>query len=127
MDRSIAKLLKSPRKLRIELHDEDADGDTAGVAIDRPKLLTEVGNGRRLIETYGRNIRYCPKDDCWLYFGGKVWLKDKRTVHVHDLMKRVLIQMQQEAFCVLVFGRSSPHGQAESRSVTEEGQRTVDR
>ncbi len=97
VDRSIAKLLKSPRKLRIELHDEDADGDTAGVAIDRPKLLTEVGNGRRLIETYGRNIRYCPEDDCWLYFGGKVWLKDKRTVHVHDLMKRVLIQMQQEA------------------------------
>lgn len=97
VDRCIKKLLKEPRRLQIVQRNEDADGDTTGVSIDRPKLLTEVGNGRRLIETYGRNIRYCPEDDCWLYFGGKVWLKDKRTVHVHDLMKRVLISMQQEA------------------------------
>ena len=33
----------------------------------------------------------------WLHWGGKVWLADRRAVHIHDLMKRVLIQMQQEA------------------------------
>lgn len=96
LKRSIDKLLLEPRRPFVN-HVVDENGDTTGVAIDRPKLLTEVGNARRLIEAYGLNIRYCPDDDCWLYFGGKVWLRDRRAVHIHDLMKRVLIQMQAEA------------------------------
>jgi putative DNA primase/helicase len=94
---SIENLLKEPRRPFVNHVATDENGDVTGISIDRPKLCTEVGNGRRLIEMYGRNIRYCPDDNCWLYFGGKVWLKDRMSVHVHDLMKRVLIQMQTEA------------------------------
>jgi len=97
LDGSIKNLLKEPRRPFVNHIAMDESGDVTGISIDRPKLLTEVGNGRRLIEMYGRNIRYCPDDNCWLYFGGKVWLKDRMAVHVHDLMKRVLIQMQIEA------------------------------
>jgi putative DNA primase/helicase len=96
LDHTIIKLLKEPRRPFIN-HVVTDGMDETGISIDRPKLLTEVGNARRLIEAYGKNIRYCPEDDCWLYFGGKVWLKDKAAVHVHDLMKRVLIGMQTEA------------------------------
>ncbi len=71
--------------------------DANGMVVDRPKLLTEVGNARRLIESQGRNIRYCADDGCWLYFGGKVWLTDRKEVHLHDLMKRELIDMQKRS------------------------------
>jgi P4 family phage/plasmid primase-like protien len=96
LDNSIHKLLKEPRRPFVRSA-VDADGELTGVSVDRPKLNTEVGNARRLIEAYGKNIRYCPEDNCWLYFNGKVWVVDRHEVHVHDLMKRVLIQMQQEA------------------------------
>jgi putative DNA primase/helicase len=96
VERCIKKLLKEPRRPFVNTVLDEA-GDLTGISIDRPKLLTEVGNGRRLIEVYGRNIRYCSEDGCWLYFGGKVWLTDKRGIHVDDLMKRMLIQMQQES------------------------------
>jgi P4 family phage/plasmid primase-like protien len=96
LDNSIQKLLKEPRRPFVRSA-TDVDGELTGVSVDRPKLNTEVGNARRLIETYGKNIRYCPEDNCWLYFNGKVWIVDRHEVHVHDLMKRVLILMQQEA------------------------------
>jgi hypothetical protein len=50
LDRSIGKLLKEPRRPFVS-HVVDDDGETTGLSIDRPKLLTEVGNGRRLIES----------------------------------------------------------------------------
>jgi putative DNA primase/helicase len=68
-----------------------------GVAVERPKLLTEVGNARRLIETYGKNIRFSSEDGTWLFFGGKVWQLDRHGIYIDDLMKRVLITMQNEA------------------------------
>jgi hypothetical protein len=96
LERSITKLLKEPRKLSVK-HVLDMSGETMGLSVDRPKLLTEVGNGRRLIEAYGKNIRYSTDDGFWLYYGGKVWQTDRRGVHVDDLIKRVLMFMQEEA------------------------------
>ena len=96
LERSIAKLLKEPRKLIVKQALE-VSGETMGLSVDRPKLLTEVGNARRLIEAYGKNIRYSTDDALWLYFGGKVWQTDRRGVHIDDLMKRVLMSMQEEA------------------------------
>ena len=75
---------------------EDIGEESAGTLVTRPKLLTEVGNGRRLIESYGRIIRYCAEKNIWIYFNGKVWLPDDSLVHVHDLMKRMLIELQKD-------------------------------
>jgi putative DNA primase/helicase len=74
-----------------------ASSGGSGLTVERPKLLTEVGNARRLIETYGKNIRFSSEDGIWLYFGGKVWQLDRHGIHIDDLMKRVLITMQNEA------------------------------
>lgn len=94
LDASIQKLLKEPRVLA---NGVDESGEKTGVSVDRPKLLTEVGNARRLIEAYGKNIRYCSEDGQWLFFGGKVWQLDRHKVHLHDLVKRILMGMQAEA------------------------------
>lgn len=94
LDRTIKKLLASPR-VRINTADNTADGD--GISIDRPKLLTEVGNARRLIEAHGKNIRYCFETDSWYFFNGKIWEMDRRSVHIQDLLKRMLIQMQADS------------------------------
>jgi len=96
LEGAIKKLLLTPRQPFVN-HVAESDTDVTGLSIDRPKLLTEVGNGRRLIETYGLNTRYCPDDDEWMYWSGKVWLVDRKSVHIHDLMKRVLMGMQTEA------------------------------
>jgi putative DNA primase/helicase len=75
---------------------EDIGEESVATLVTRPKLLTEVGNGRRLIESYGRIIRYCAEKNIWIYFNGKVWLPDDSLVHVHDLMKRMLIELQKD-------------------------------
>ena len=94
LDRTIKKLLASPRLSRKQVMEANEDD---GISIDRPKLLTEVGNARRLIEAHGRNIRYCFETDNWYFFNGRIWEMDRRSVHIQDLLKRMLIKIQADA------------------------------
>src|SRR5579862_1113394 len=68
-----------------------------GFVIDRPKNLTEVGNGRRLLEAYGKNLRYATDLDLWFIYDKGLWIADRRSKKTQDLLKQVLIGIQLEA------------------------------
>ena len=38
--------------------------------------LTDLGNAKRLVKKYGKNIRYCHKWRTWLVWDGKRWVRD---------------------------------------------------
>ena len=74
-------------------------GDPAR-SVDVPDLetredLTELGNARRLVRLYGRNLRYVEAWG-WLVWDGKRWTKDE-TGAVMRLAKRVALSFYQDA------------------------------
>lgn len=57
--------------------------------------LTELGNARRLVRLYGRNLRYVEAWG-WLVWDGKRWTKDE-TGAVMRIAKRVALSFYQDA------------------------------
>jgi len=52
------------------------------------RTLTDVGNSRRLIDTYGSAIRYTPGLG-WFYWEGQYWCPDAEELHLKELAKRI--------------------------------------
>lgn len=101
-DRTIQNALNLPPLTSGIIWQKDGTVNTGvssedGIAVDRPKLLTEVGNGRRLIEAYGKNLRYVTDLDSWFVYDKGVWISDRKSKRVQDLLKQVLIGVQIEA------------------------------
>lgn len=55
---------------------EDENKDQGGGATSRRNHLTDVGNGKRLIERHGHGLRYCWPWSKWLYWDGRRWAVD---------------------------------------------------
>lgn len=66
-----------------------------GIEVDRPINLTEVGNARRLIQSHGKNLRFCVDDQRWRAYTGSVWTIDKEEI-VKLWMKAVLSDIQRQ-------------------------------
>lgn len=67
--------------------DQDAiDAEDGGVLGSR--TLTDVGNGRRLVDTFGSAIRYTPGLG-WFYWDGNYWKPDIETLELQELAKRI--------------------------------------
>jgi putative DNA primase/helicase len=59
------------------------DGGTPG-----RRSLTDVGNGRRLVDTYGSAIRYTPNLG-WFHWDGTYWKPDQESLEMQELAKRI--------------------------------------
>ena len=59
------------------------DGGTPGF-----RTLTDVGNGRRLIDTYGSAVRYTPGLG-WFHWDGQYWKPDVEELEISELAKRI--------------------------------------
>lgn len=59
------------------------DGGTPGY-----RTLTDVGNGRRLIDTYGSAVRYTPGLG-WFHWDGQYWKPDVEELEISELAKRI--------------------------------------
>ena len=67
--------------------DADAlDGDSGGM-IGR-RTLSDVGNGRRLIDTFGSALRYTPGLG-WFHWTGAYWKPDVEDLEINELAKRI--------------------------------------
>ena len=67
--------------------DYDAVSEEAG---GRPgfRTLTDVGNGRRLVDTYGSAIKYTPGLG-WFHWDGNYWKPDVEEIEMRELAKRI--------------------------------------
>jgi putative DNA primase/helicase len=68
---------KDPDALRPE------DGGTPG-----KRTLTDVGNGRRIVDTFGSAIRYTPGLG-WFHWEGGYWKPDVENLEMQELAKRL--------------------------------------
>lgn len=67
--------------------DQDAiDPEDGGILGAR--TLTDVGNGRRLVDTFGSAVRYTPGLG-WFYWDGNYWKPDIETLELQELAKRI--------------------------------------
>lgn len=62
-----------------------------------PRALTDIGNGERLVDRHGRDLRYCHAFDSWLVWDGQRWTRDE-TAEVERRAKEVLtVALAEEA------------------------------
>jgi putative DNA primase/helicase len=61
-----------------------------------PIHRTDLGNARRLIDRFGKGLRYCPKWGAWLIWDGRRWREDE-TGEIHRLAKRTVRHIGAEA------------------------------
>lgn len=61
----------------------EEDGGTPG-----RRSLTDTGNGRRLVDTYGSAIRYTPNLG-WFHWDGTYWKPDQEELEMQELSKRI--------------------------------------
>jgi putative DNA primase/helicase len=52
------------------------------------RSLTDTGNGRRLVDTYGSAIRYTPSLG-WFHWDGQYWKPDAEDLEMQELAKRI--------------------------------------
>lgn len=58
--------------------------------------LTDLGNARRLVRLFGKNIRYCHAWKQWLVWNGKRWQPDE-TGELQRLAKNTALSIYEEA------------------------------
>jgi P4 family phage/plasmid primase-like protien len=58
--------------------------------------MTDLGNARRLVAKYGRDLHYCYPWNCWLIWDGKRWAKDS-TGRIYRLAKQTVADMYAAA------------------------------
>jgi putative DNA primase/helicase len=61
----------------------EAEGGTPG-----RRTLTDIGNGRRLVDSFGASIRYTPGIG-WFIWDGTYWRPDAEDLGMHELAKRI--------------------------------------
>jgi P4 family phage/plasmid primase-like protien len=71
-------------------------GEPVVATQEDPINRTDLGNARRLVKRYGKNIRYCPKWGSWLCWDGKRWREDE-TGAIYRLAKRTVRSIGAEA------------------------------
>lgn len=59
--------------------------------------LSDTGNARRFVDTYGNWIRYNFDNKTWVIYDGKTWVKDT-TQQVKNLADKMIKEMQKEYF-----------------------------
>lgn len=59
--------------------------------------MTDTGNARRFIDTYGEILKYNFDNKCWVIWDGKTWLRDQ-TQKVKNLADKMIKEMQREYF-----------------------------
>jgi P4 family phage/plasmid primase-like protien len=68
--------------------------------IERPDQqghhLTDAGNGRRLVDKYESDIRYCVDERCWYVWNGVRWWKDSVN-NIRELAKEIANDIRNEA------------------------------
>jgi putative DNA primase/helicase len=52
------------------------------------RTLTDVGNGRRLVDAYGGAIRYTPNLG-WFHWDGQYWKPDAEEIEMRELSKKI--------------------------------------
>lgn len=68
---------------------KDVDAiDAEDGGIPGRRTLTDVGNGRRLVDTYGSAIRYTPGLG-WFHWQGNYWKPDIEELEMQELAKRI--------------------------------------
>lgn len=67
--------------------DVDALSVEAGGRIES-RSLTDVGNGRRLVDSFGSTIRYTP-DVGWFVWNGHYWKPDQRMNEIKEIAKYI--------------------------------------
>lgn len=60
--------------------------------------LTELGNGERLAQTKGRDMRYVPELKGWVVWNGQSWIEDADDLVAASKAKEVVKEMKSEAF-----------------------------
>lgn len=55
----------------------------------------DMGNAARLSDAFGESILYCYTDDCWFYFDGRCWVRDKTGV-IERLCDQLIEEMRHE-------------------------------
>jgi hypothetical protein len=66
------------------------DGGIAG-----QRSLTDVGNGRRIVDNFGEGIRYTPGLG-WFTWSGTHWKNDIENLGLRELAKRVSVTIASE-------------------------------
>lgn len=61
----------------------EEDGGTPGM-----RSMSDTGNGRRLVDSFGRGIRYTPGLG-WHYWAGHHWKNDVEELHLKELTKKI--------------------------------------
>lgn len=67
--------------------DKDALNDEEGGEMGS-RTLTDTGNGRRLVDTYGSRLRYTPGLG-WFFWTGDYWMPDTEELHTREITKRI--------------------------------------
>ena len=62
-----------------------------------PYHFTDTGNGLRLVNQFGAELRYCPESTMWLVWTGKYWAWDVGTLLVQEKMKEIVVGIHKEA------------------------------
>lgn len=74
----------------VDALDEEEGGVMGG------RTLTDTGNGRRLVDTYGSTLRYTPGLG-WFHWNGQYWKPDTENLEVRELSKRLASVVGAEA------------------------------
>ncbi len=72
-----------------ELHDEFPPAMSGGDAKLMPRALSDVGNGERIVDQHGGDLRYCHALNTWLVWRGNRWGIDD-TAEIQRRAKQVL-------------------------------------
>ena len=68
-------------------HDPDAIGEDEGGTPGK-RTLTDVGNGRRLVDAFGPAVRYTPGLG-WFHWDGTYWKPDVEELEMRELAKKL--------------------------------------
>jgi P4 family phage/plasmid primase-like protien len=74
----------------VDALDEEDGGVMGG------RTLTDTGNGRRFVDTFGSTVRYTPGLG-WFYWNGQYWKPDTEELEVRELAKRLASVVGAEA------------------------------
>jgi putative DNA primase/helicase len=76
---------------------EDPSSDVASEANETTvRPFTETGNAERLVDQFGRDIRFCHPWNAWLHWDGRRWKRDQ-TGAVRQMAKGVVRSIRLEA------------------------------
>src|SRR5438094_223379 len=68
---------QAPKARRSKFHDTTLNGHQPTRERESAVHLTDVGNGRRLVQRYGRDLRHCHLWGKWSVWDGRRWAVDE--------------------------------------------------